>query len=180
MENKRIIIIGGPSSIGKSSVLKYLSEKYKLKYLEKELQKNNLDEIDLLGIHYSFNLADEKYLKENIPKKEDFLFQHKLNFELDFFRSINEKQDLNLFCLYANPEIILKRAIQRKEEIERRPRSLDLNIIKLETESEISKWKFITRELFGAENYKFLINTANKSISETAEEIYFKANQFFL
>lgn len=174
-ENK-IVILGGPSSIGKSTISKVLKDKYKINSIHKrDLDLYEGQEINLLETHYSFNEADRKYSEKIIPTKEDFFSQPFPNLNLDFLKNFNNKDFFNFVCFYANPETIFQRAKKRFEDSGRKPRSLDKEIIQFETESEIKMGNKIKNTIGKIYSSNFIsIDTEGVSPEDLAENLYSK------
>ena len=174
----KFLILGGPSSIGKSSISKILSEVYGIPFIHKrEFNPESIPKKYILETHYSSNKADEKYSREITPDYSDFFSKPFLNINPEIFKNFDKKL-IHLICLYAKPETIIKRSKERYNKTGRNPRSLDKNVINFETESEIK----MCNELDSIINKSYktnliFLNTDKKSQENLAKEIYLKIFQ---
>ncbi len=199
MKKGKIITIGGPSGVGKSSVLKELAKMYKFqgetKYdlvvaeaekqnipsdkIQKnfnELEKTALGNISdseipkVLDMHYAVNDADFVYSQGREPSEKELDSEYQQSTGIETIRDLAENSKLYVICLTADTDKLIGRVEKRSD---RKPRSIDPYHVENESQNESDKFLdfYESARESNPNVIPIYINTNNKSPGDVAEII---------
>ncbi|MBI5065562.1 cytidylate kinase family protein [Candidatus Woesearchaeota archaeon] len=176
------ITISGDVGSGKSSVAKLIAEKYKLKhYSAGDFARKLAKKKRITILELSKKAEQDKEIDKEIDASSKEL-ANKDNFILDgrmgFFFIPNSTK----IFLKTKPEIAAKRIFKQKRKEEKEDVSLKETIkaVKRRSSSERKRYeKYYNLDYTNKKHYDLVIDTGNKTIKETLEEIvkYFKEHK---
>lgn len=145
MQNKKLVLVGGASGVGKTSVIQEISMKnikVKTQRLEDNLLENLMNsDINVLNFHYAINDANFPHIHGEKPTQEEMDSLYRLRIDPKDIELIAKKRDLLLVYLHADSHKIFEGIQKKSRDLCIPPRIDSLYYLDREQEEECLMWK---------------------------------------